>query len=166
MSTSVEVIIIKDEKGFGKLGQRKKVKLGYARNYLIPKAIAMFVNKDNLHRFEAIKQKEIKRLAKVKTDANAIKKVLEGKEFSVNLKATEDGKLYGSVTPADICGFILKESEIEIQKKHLNMPDHIKEAGKFDIEVVIHSEAAFNIKLVINPEAEAQASAAVSAPVD
>jgi large subunit ribosomal protein L9 len=154
MAAPVEVILTKDIKGVGKLGDRKQVRPGFARNYLLPQGIALIVNADNLERFKVIKKRELKRMAQEKAEAEALKAQLDGKKFTFTETAKENGKLYGSVSPAKVSDAIKAELHLEVDRKILRMPDHIKEAGSYDVTVELKAglEAKIHIEVISQPE--------------
>lgn len=159
MAKDVDVIFIKYEKGIGKLGETKRVKRGYARNYLIPQGLALYVNKDSLFRFESLKKQELKRLAKEKDGALELAKQLEGKSITFKESTHDDGKLYGSVTPSDIAGYIVSEFKVDIDKRQLSRQDSLKETGTFEIEVEFHPEVAAKIAVIIESKEEEEEKA-------
>ncbi|MCP4049162.1 MAG: 50S ribosomal protein L9 [bacterium] len=149
MTTTIDVILIKDIHGLGKFGDKKTVRLGFARNFLLPQAKALLVSPANLYLFESLRKKEDKRKAQLFADAEATRKILDGKEVIFKSKAQEKGHLYGSVTLGDVIDYIKKEFNITLQKKYLKMSDHIKDLGEYDINVVLHENVEFQIKLIV-----------------
>lgn len=157
MTVMKEIILTQDIKQLGKLGDKKVVKAGYARNYLVPKGLALYLNKHNLERFESIKKRELKRRAKELADFKAIVVTINDKVVTTKVKTHDEGKLYGSVTPADVVNMIQDAYEVNLDKKHLDMPEHIKEAGEYKIPLVLHSEVTGQIILKIEAEVEVEA---------
>jgi large subunit ribosomal protein L9 len=155
MSKETEVLLTKDVQGLGKLGAQKKVKGGYFRNFLFPQKLAILNTPENKKTFEILKKKEMKRQAQELADANAIKQALDGKAICIKKKAQEEGRLYGSVSVNDIVNDIQSKFNIKLETKCIKMPASLKEVGSFDIDINIHSEVTFQIKLTIEALEEA-----------
>jgi large subunit ribosomal protein L9 len=149
MSKAVEVILIKDIKGKGKLGQTKAFPMGYVRNFLLPQGLALLVTPNNLKKFESIKKKEVIRLQKEKANAETLKASLDKKAISLTRVAHEKGTLYGSVSLSDIIDLIHQNFSIKVDKKCFGSIEHIKEAGEYDIEINFHPEVTCVIKLTV-----------------
>ena len=167
MAAPVEVVLTKDIRGVGRLGDRKEVKQGYARNYLLPQGLAIVVNADNLERFKAIKKREIKRMSQERSEAEAQKAQIDGKKFTFIETAKENGKLYGSVSPVKVVELIKAELSLELDRKSLKMPDHIKEAGLYDVVVELKAglEAKIQLEVIAQPEkSDKKESKAKAAP--
>ena len=152
MAKEVEVIFIKEKKGIFNLGQKKRVKLGYARNYLLPQKYAVVSNKENETKILSIQKKADKRQAELKELALSTQTKLNKKEISFIVKSHDEGKLYGSISVNDIVTEINKKYKTEIDKYDLKAVQAIKEIGIYDITVHIHKDVA--IQLVVNVEAE------------
>jgi large subunit ribosomal protein L9 len=154
MAKDIEVILTQDSKTIGKLGQKKRVKAGFARNFLLPRGLAMVVTEGNLLQFKAVEKKELKRRAKEKEAAQEIEKILSGKTVTLSAKTHANGKLYGSVTPAKVLEHLHKDSKVSLDKHKLVMPEHIKDAGKYEVSIELHPEVTVKIGLVIKPIAD------------
>jgi large subunit ribosomal protein L9 len=149
MSKSVEIILIKDIKGVGKIGDRKKLSGGYVRNYLIPNNLALLITPNNLMKFESIKKQDNKRRLEEQKDAELLKQSLEGKTISITAVAQNEGKLYGSVTIGDVINEITNNFNVKLDKKQIAMPEHLKKAGDYDININLHSEVVCKMKLTV-----------------
>ena len=144
----MEVILKKDFITLGYEGDICKVKDGYARNYLIPRNIAVIKNAGNL-KTQMQKSLEKKR-AKRKMEAEILKGKIVDISVMIPVKVAENGKLYGSVSPQNIVD-ALKEKEIDINKKDVHMDKHIKELGEYEIEIKLYHSVNANIKInVVN----------------
>ena len=147
----MDVILKEDCAGLGKKGQVVKVANGYARNYLIPRNLAVLNIAGNRSavkvelRFEEIKEK------KSKAVAEEIKVRIDGIELKIKAKAGKEGKLYGSVTKQDIVD-LLKKDGFDIDKKIMDIEDHIKEAGSYDIQLNLFKDVKAHINLVVEGE--------------
>ncbi len=151
----MEVILKEDYPGLGKKGQVVDVTKGYARNYLIPRNLALLNVAGNKSAVKAELQFDEIRQKKDKAAAEEIKEKIDGKELTVKAKVGKEGKLYGSVTKQDITD-LLKKDGFEIDKKILDIDDHIKEAGSYDIQVNLFKDVKAHIKLIVEGESEEQ----------
>lgn len=150
----MEIILTKDYTPLGYEGDICKVKDGYARNYLIPKQIAIVKNRASLKTLEQMQKNLEKKRAKRVMEAEALKgKIIELK-LVIPVKVADNGKLYGSVSQQVIVDQ-LKEQEIEINKRDVHMEHHIKELGHYEIEIKLYHSVTAIIKLdVIDIEAK------------
>lgn len=146
----MEVILKKDFITLGYEGDICKVKDGYARNYLIPRNIAVIKNEGNLKTLAQMQKSLEKKRAKRKMEAEILKGKIVDISVMIPVKVAENGKLYGSVSPQNIVD-ALKEKEIDINKKDVHMDKHIKELGEYEIEIKLYHSVNANIKInVVN----------------
>lgn len=146
----MEVILKKDFITLGYEGDICKVKDGYARNYLIPRNIAVIKNLGNLKTLAQMQKSLEKKRAKRKMEAEILKGKIVDISVMIPVKVAENGKLYGSVSPQNIVD-ALKEKEIDINKKDVHMDKHIKELGEYEIEIKLYHSVNANIKInVVN----------------
>lgn len=146
----MEVILKKDFITLGYEGDICKVKDGYARNYLIPRNIAVIKNAGNLKTLAQMQKSLEKKRAKRKMEAEILKGKIVDISVMIPVKVAENGKLYGSVSPQNIVD-ALKEKEIDINKKDVRMDKHIKELGEYEIEIKLYHSVNANIKInVVN----------------
>ena len=149
----MEVILRKDYDKLGFEGEVVNVTKGYARNYLIPKGIALEANSQNLKAFEVQRKKiEVNRL-KARDEAEELKQKMEGMVATFSHKAGEEGKLYGSVTSMDIASYLEKQGII-IDRRKILLEKPIKTVGEFDLSIKIHPDVTGLIKVVVVPEKE------------
>jgi large subunit ribosomal protein L9 len=142
----MQVILMDKVVNLGSLGDVVKVKDGYARNYLIPHGFAKRATAENLKVFEA-KRAELERVAAEKLAAAQAKAAkLEGLKVEISRKAGVDGRLFGSVTPADVAEALTAQG-IETEKSAVRMPELIKTVGEFNIEISPHVDVV--AKLVV-----------------
>lgn len=146
----MEVILKKDFISLGYEGDICKVKDGYARNYLIPRNIAVIKNAANLRTLAQMQKSLEKKRAKRKMEAETLKGKIVDISVVIPMKVAENGKLYGSVSQQTIVD-ALKEKEIDINKRDVHMEKHIKELGEFDVEIKLYHSVNAVIKIkVIN----------------
>jgi large subunit ribosomal protein L9 len=124
---------------------------GYARNFLIPKGIALEANMQNVKLLETQRKKiEVKRL-KAKEEAEKVKEKLADVMVTISQKAGEEDKLYGSVTSMDIAAHLEKQG-ILIDRKKISMDKPIKELGEFEVSIRLYPEVTGSIKVAVVPE--------------
>ncbi len=151
---SVEVILLEKIRNLGVLGDFVKVAPGYARNYLIPRQKAVPASKHNVESFAARKAelelKERERIALAVARASKLNTI----QLSLDMRASEDGKLFGSVGVYEIVNAVKKAGEV-IDRSEVILPNGpIKYIGDYSIELNLqHGDATATIKLVVNPEA-------------
>jgi large subunit ribosomal protein L9 len=162
----MKVILLEDVDALGKLGDTVNVKDGYARNYLIPRNLALPATARNLkaqaHKFKDI---ELKR-SKIVSDAQSLADRIAGVSLTFNRKTGEKGRLFGSVTNMDIAD-ALEEKGLTINRRDIVLPEPIKSLGEFDVQVKLEGamEAAPAVEhSPESPEAEPAEAAAPEVP--
>ena len=147
----MKVILIQDMDALGLEGEIVNVADGYARNYLIPKELALKANEQNIKLMETQSKKiEIKRL-KAKEDAEKVKEKMTGMVITISQKAGEEEKLFGSVTSMDIATHLEKQG-ITIDRRKIALDKPIKTIGEFDVLVKLYPGVTVSIKVVVEPE--------------
>ena len=149
----MQVILLDKVANLGQLGEVVRVKDGYGRNFLIPQGMARRATQQAIAEFEA-RRAELERLAAEKLSAaKALCARLEGLVVEIHQKAGVDGRLFGSVTNADIAD-ALKAKGIELIKAQVRMPNGpIKAIGEVQLEVAPHTDAVANITVRVIGEA-------------
>lgn len=142
----MKVIFLQDVKGSGKKGQILEVNDGYARNFLIKKKLATDATAANINEANQKKAAEEKRLAEELVAAKELAKKLEASVIDIGVKCG-DGKIYGSVTTADIAEGLDKQG-ISIDKKKVVLKDCIKALGRYEIEIKVY--AGITAKVHVN----------------
>lgn len=147
----MKVILTQDMDSLGLAGEIVEVARGYARNYLIPKKVALEATEDNIKRTESQRKNiEVKRL-KLKEDAEKVKERLAGVVITIVQKAGEEEKLYGSVTSMDIAEHLEKQG-ITIDRRKIVLDKPIKSLGEFSVAVKLHPHVSAPIKVIVVPE--------------
>lgn len=142
-----EVILKKDIERIGKAGDIIKVKDGYARNFLIPKGLVLEVTPSNLRRLEEDKKQKESQKEKVKQEATGLAEQLSGMSCTVTTEASEDDKLYGSITAADIAKAIEIEKNIKIDKRSVLLEEPIQALGIYEVSVKLHPEVITKVRV-------------------
>ncbi len=152
----MKVILTKYHEKLGDIGDEVEVKNGYANNYLIPNDMAVPVTRGNRNQIKLVKQSAIKVEAKNIKEAEELAKGFEGLQIAFVVKTGEEGKLYGSITNKDIAEKIFEEKKIEIDRKKIDLEEHIKELGEYDIELKLYKEVKTAIKVKVEPDEESR----------
>jgi large subunit ribosomal protein L9 len=145
----MEIILLETIDRLGGLGDLVNVRPGFARNYLIPKGKAKLATAANIAEIEARRAELEKHQAEILAAAKARAEKLEGLEISIAAKSGGEGKLFGSITNANITEAI-NEKGIEVEKSEIRMPEGpIRVAGEYDIDLHLHAEVNAMIKLTV-----------------
>jgi len=144
----MKVILVEDVKSLGKSGDQVNVAEGYARNFLIPKKLALGATPANQRVYENEAKARLKKRDKEKTDAAALAEKLAGLSLTISRNAGEDDKLFGSVTNGDIAEALAKEG-FKIDKRDIELADHLKALGIFEVPVKLHAEVTAKVKVWI-----------------
>ena len=149
----MEVILREHVDNLGRRGEIVKVADGYARNYLLPRKLALVATAGNKQRIERERAKFEAREAEEKKVADAIASRFSGLEIEIARRVGETEALYGSVTTSDIAAALAaKGFEVDRRKVHLQEP--IKKLGEFEIPVRLHREVTAVVKVKVVPEGE------------
>jgi len=146
----MQIILLEKVANLGNLGDVVRVKNGYARNFLIPQKMAKRATDAALKEFEARRAE----LEKVQADklaaAQAVAQRLEGHSVSITQKAGVDGRLFGSVTNADVAAALKQAGFEAVEKAMVRLPNGpLKTIGEFPLEVALHTDVVANITVVV-----------------
>ena len=147
----MKVILLDDVRGSGKSGDVVNVSDGYARNMLIPRGLAVEATPQNIKQLEKKKEAIAKKFAEDKAAALEMKKKLEEITVEVKTKAGKSGKVFGSVTSADIAE-ALQALGFDIDKKKIQLDSPIKAVGTTDVNVKLFTEVAGKVKVNVVSE--------------
>lgn len=145
----MKVILNSDVVGLGEEGDIKEVTDGYARNFLLPKKLAILNTRENLaslqHRMAAIQNRREEK----RQEALGLKERLEAEEIKFSMPAGENGKLFGSVSSAMVA-VELEKKGFQIEKKRIEIPDHtIRTVGSFKVKVKLYDKEEAAMKIVV-----------------
>ena len=145
----MEVILLTKVDNLGDLGDKVKVRPGYARNFLIPSGKAKFATAANLAEFEARREELEKLAADSMASAAARKAELDDTTISVTAKSVGDGKLFGSIGMVDIVK-ALNEAGKDVEKKEIRLPGGaFRHAGEYQVDIHLHTDVNATINLEI-----------------
>ena len=145
----MKVILTADVKGQGKKGELKEVSEGYARNYLIPRGLAMKATADNLNALALKEKAKAAQAAKEKAKAQEYAKQLESCVVKVKAKGGENGKLFGSVTGKEVAEALKEQFGIELEKNRILMEENIKSFGSYELRCKLGYEVSGTIHLLV-----------------
>jgi len=140
----MEVILREDIDKLGARGQVVKVAPGYARNFLLPRKLAVSATDANKKIVEQERQAHLRREAKVQADAQDLAKIMAAVEVTISQKAGENDQLFGSVTANDIA-VALEKQGYSIDRKRIQLDEPIKTLGDFKVAVRLHREVSVEV---------------------
>jgi large subunit ribosomal protein L9 len=147
----MKVILKSDVKDLGNVGEVVNVKDGFARNFLVPKGLAVEASTKNVKVFEHEKRKIQEMARKVKAGAAGLAEKIAAAKITIKAKAGDEDKLFGSVTSMDIAD-ALKAEGIEVDKKRIHLDEPIKRLGEYSVAVKLHSEVSAQLNVQVVPE--------------
>jgi large subunit ribosomal protein L9 len=147
----MEVILREHVDNLGRRGDIVKVAEGYARNYLLPRKLALAVTEGNKRQIEHERKLAEARELEEKTQAEAYAQRLAQTEIEIPRRVGENDTLYGSVTSGDIA-HALQAKQFEIDKKKIVLPEPLKALGEFTVPVKIHRDVTAQVKVKVVPE--------------
>lgn len=143
----MEVILLERVENLGQLGDQIKVKPGYARNYLIPQGKATEATKENVARFEARRAELEKAAATALSEARARAEQLTDLVVTVVANAGNEGRLFGSVGPAEIADAVIATGN-ELAKREVRLPEGpIRQIGEYDVPLHLHSDVEVTVRV-------------------
>ena len=149
----MEVILREDVEKLGTRGQLVKVAPGYARNFLLPKKLAVAATESNKKIVEQERQAHLRREAKVESEAKDLGKMLGSVAITIAQKAGENDQLFGSVTSKDIAE-ALEQQGYSIERRKIVLDEPIKTLGEFKVPVRLHREVTVEITVNVVKEEE------------
>jgi len=155
MASTVQVVLKENLENLGSIGDVVRVRRGYARNYLLPRGLAVVASRANVRQIEHEKEVQARRLAKLRSEQEHLLEELGKVVVMVAKEAGEDGRLFGSVTSSDVIeGLKAKGVEAEIDKKKLIMPEQpIKEVGSYEVGVKLPYGLTATVKVEVKTRA-------------
>ncbi len=149
----MKLILKENVENLGEMGSIVNVAAGYGRNYLLPRDLAVEANQRNIKQYEHQKNAIMARVKKVKATADDHALKLSKVSLTIEAKAGEENKLYGSVTTKDIAAAIF-EKGFEVDRRKIVLDEPIKKLGDYEIKVKVFQDVAATIKLSVVKSAE------------
>lgn len=149
----MQIILLEKVANLGNLGDIVKVKDGYARNFLIPNRKARRATKEAIAEFE-VRRAELEKIAAEKLAASqAVGEKLNGQSFEITQKSGVDGRLFGSVTNADVAEGLRKAGFEAVEKSQVRMPNgQIKAVGEYPVQAVLHADVVADVVVLVEGE--------------
>jgi large subunit ribosomal protein L9 len=144
----MKVILLDDVAKVGRRGEVRDVSDGYARNFLIPKKLAPSASAGNLKNLEHIKLQQDSKAQRIKGDAQGLKEQIEALTYEERRQASEEGKLFGSVTSQDLADFLGKHG-IKIERRRIHLDEPIKTLGEATVPVRLHTDVTAQLKVSV-----------------
>ena len=154
----MEIILLVKVDNVGGIGDRVKVKSGYARNYLIPKGKATLATPDNIAKFEARRAELEAKAAGELAAAKARAAKLEGQVVRIRVQSGAEGKLFGSVGTVDIAE-ALEKLGVEVERSEVRMHEGpLRVVGEHEVELHLHSDVNVALKVIVESEGQENAA--------
>ena len=144
----MKIILNEEVEALGQAGDVVKVADGYARNYLIPRGLAVLASPRNVKQVEHQKKIVADRQAKLVGKLQKEKTSLDGVSITVTVQAGEEGKLFGSVTTADITSALAKEG-ITVDRRRILLDEPIRVVGEREVDIKLHAQVIAKIKVIV-----------------
>ncbi len=145
----MKVILLQDIKNVGKKDEIINSSDGYARNYLFPKKLAVEATKDNLNQLKARQDTAKRKKEQEKEDAKQLAEKLKKITLSIQVKAGENGKIFGGVTAKEIAENLKEQQSIEIDKKKIMVKETIKALGNYSVEIKLYEGISANLAVSV-----------------
>ncbi|ASW57284.1 50S ribosomal protein L9 [Plantactinospora sp. KBS50] len=147
----MKIILTQEVSGLGEPGDIVEVKDGYGRNYLLPQGFAIAWTKGAEKQVAVIRRARSAREVRNLDHANELKGQLEGLKVSLSARAGDGGRLFGSVTPAEVVNAVKAAGGPALDRRRLEMPAHIKAIGSYPVRVRLHPEVSARFDLNVVP---------------
>lgn len=147
----MKVILTKDVEELGNRGDVVDVADGYARNYLVPKSLAVKASAGSLRQAEAMREARIEAERRAREEADRLRDGLVGTRVVIAARAGDEGKLYGSIGAADVAEAIRKFAGVEVDRKFIEIPEAIRSIGLHEVTVRNHPDVEFQVTLDVVP---------------
>lgn len=149
----MEIILQEEVVNLGQIGDIIKVRDGYARNYLLPRGLAVEANRRNVRMLEHHKRLAAAKKERAQSQAQALNEQIAAISLTILAKAGEEGRLFGSVTNIDIEA-ALKEKGVTVERRKILLSDPIKQLGSYEVPINLGGDIRTNVKIEVTPEPE------------
>jgi len=148
---AMQIILQEDVEKLGNRGEVVEVAEGYARNFLLPRKLALEASPGNMKRLEKMRAAFAKKAAVEVADAQRLAELLAGVSLEISRKSGENDQLFGSVTSADVADALAAQG-YTIDKRKIQLAEPIKSIGHFEVPIKLHREVTASVKLAVNKE--------------
>ena len=156
----MKVVFLEDVEGTAQVGEVKDVKNGFARNFLLPRNLAVAPTKDNMQRAMALAQKEARRQAKLDADAKLIVDRIAGYTVTIEAHVGETGRLFGSITNRDIAQKLNAAAGTEIDAHVVLLPEPIRELGRREVTIRFTRNVTAEVTVDVVPDEQSKPAVA------
>jgi large subunit ribosomal protein L9 len=148
----VKVVLRDDVENIGRKGDLIEVTDGFARNFLVPRGLAMKATKGVVQQAEAMRRNREARDARDREAAQALADQLTGKRIELRARAGEGGRLFGSVTSADVADAVRAQTGVELDRRKTQLAEPLKELGAVEVPVKLHADVEVTLTVDVVPE--------------
>ena len=150
----MKVVFLEEVEGSGRIGEVRNVANGYARNYLLPRKLAVPATDHNIRIAQARAEVEAKRQEKLDADASVLAKKLVGLTITMEVRVGEQGRLYGSVTARDICEALEKPLGLLLEHRQVELEGPIRQAGLFEVPLRLSRNVRETVRVAVLGEGQ------------
>ena len=148
----MKVVLRGDVENIGRKGDLIEVTDGFARNFLVPRGLAMKATKGVVQQSEAMRRNREARDARDREAAQALADQLTGRRIELRARAGEGGRLFGSVTPADVVDAVRAQTGVELDRRKTQLAEPLKELGAVEVPVKLHTDVEVTLTVDVVPE--------------
>jgi large subunit ribosomal protein L9 len=145
----MKIVLREDVDNLGKKGEVVDVADGYARNYLVPRGMALQASRGSQKQADAMRRNREVRESREREAAQALASQFEGRTIAIKARAGAEGKLFGSVTANDIAEAVHKQTGAEIDRRRIDLDEPLKELGGVDLQVRLHPDVVANLHVEV-----------------
>jgi len=142
----MKIILLDDVAKVGRRGEVREVSDGYARNFLIPKKLALAATSGNLQNLDHIKKQQDAKAGRIRDEAETLRQRIEGLTYEERRQASEEGKLFGSVTAQDLVEFLGRQG-VKVERRRIHLDEPIKTLGSSSVPIRLHAEVTAELRV-------------------
>jgi large subunit ribosomal protein L9 len=150
----MQVLLIKDVPGIGKSGQTKNVTDGHARNYLLPRGLAVIATAGAVKQAESLQLASAKREAETLQEATLLANAINAIQLDFKVRAGANDRLFGAITATDLATRLQKEHKINIDRRKIELDHPIKDLGKRGVPIKLHPAVTAHVQVNVERETE------------
>ncbi len=148
----MKVILKQDVKKLGQKGEVKEVSDGYARNFLLPRGLAIEATDGKVKQLQERQERREKKREKEEQKALKTKAKIDGKTIEVKARAGEDGRIFGTVTSMEIADILQEDFRVSIDKKRIEIQEPIRTLGEYSVRIKVFPSIQATLKVLVKPE--------------
>lgn len=148
----MKVILQQEVKKLGHKGDILEVSEGYARNFLLPKGLALEATNANINMLKQQKESEVAKQRKILEEMQALGEKVKGVTVTIKAKIGEGGRMFGSVTAKDVADALEKQHKLVLDKRKIELKEAIKSLGEYTVPVRLHAEVIAVLQVAVVPE--------------